>query len=317
MPRYFLSHRGALIDIAQSELPARHFRISMGVQTFDSDWQARMGRSSFGTRDQVAQVVAHATSRGLTTSADLLVNLPNDTDARIERDIRTAVDLGFDQVCIYNLVLAPGMTTEWARDAALTGALPNNRIAFETWSFARRLLLSLGYIQTTLTNFERADVARSPRGFSYERDSFHPDQFDAVGFGPAAISTFTGAGLDHGVKTINAATSAEFVSDIEDFGAAIRRSFSYSKADLRLLFLTRSLPLLSISKSTYQSLFGASIDDDFPSVLPALRRRKLLQSDARDLRLTEKGMFYADAIAGTFASRRASKLIRLLTADDG
>jgi coproporphyrinogen III oxidase-like Fe-S oxidoreductase len=38
-------------------MPARHRRISMGVQTFDPDALRRMGRQGFGDRATVAKVV--------------------------------------------------------------------------------------------------------------------------------------------------------------------------------------------------------------------------------------------------------------------
>src|SRR6185369_1639571 len=57
------------------DMPARHHRISMGVQTFDEAMLARMGRSHFGDRRDVARVIEKAHRRGLTVSGDFLVNL--------------------------------------------------------------------------------------------------------------------------------------------------------------------------------------------------------------------------------------------------
>ena len=37
--------------------------------------------------------------------------------------------------------------------------MPNNATACENWLRLRQRLLSEGYVQTTLTNFERADIA--------------------------------------------------------------------------------------------------------------------------------------------------------------
>ncbi|WP_406694754.1 hypothetical protein V5E97_27245 [Singulisphaera sp. Ch08] len=35
MPAAFLNRTPLLVDILRAELPARHFRLSMGIQTFD------------------------------------------------------------------------------------------------------------------------------------------------------------------------------------------------------------------------------------------------------------------------------------------
>src|SRR5581483_10937162 len=61
--------------------------------------------------------------------------------------------------------------------------------AADNWLALRELLLSQGFVQTTLTNFERADVRTSARRFVYEEHSFTPQAYDALGFGPLAITT--------------------------------------------------------------------------------------------------------------------------------
>ena len=62
-----------------------------------------------------------------------------------------------------------------------------NLEAAANWLACRAALIEAGYTQTTLTNFER-----EPR-FRYERSSFQPDVFDALGFGPGGIDA-PGAG---------------------------------------------------------------------------------------------------------------------------
>jgi coproporphyrinogen III oxidase-like Fe-S oxidoreductase len=243
--------------------------------------------------------------------------LPGDSNSRIAQDLHTASDLGLDQICLYNLVLSPKLTVPWARDAKMLREMPDNHRAYKRWAYARQLLFELGYVQTTLTNFERAPVSGSRWGsghrFSYERDSFQPQKVDALGFGPAAISTFSSADFETSVKTINAVNSHQFAADIEQSGQATRKQFVYAPQDLRLLFITRSLSLLSISKPIYRSLFGSSIEQDYAGVLSALEHRGLVTRGDSDIVPTRKGMFYADAVAGTFASPRVRALRRDMT----
>ena len=98
-PVYFLTRQGAILD-AFAGIPARHRRLSMGVQTFDSGWLERMGRTHFGDREVVAQVVREAHARGMTVSCDLMINLPGQSVDDQLRDLEAALELGFDQVCV-------------------------------------------------------------------------------------------------------------------------------------------------------------------------------------------------------------------------
>jgi hypothetical protein len=59
---------------------------------------------------------------------------------------------------------------------------------------------------------------------------------------------------------------------------------------------------------TYRSLFGTDLATDYPDLVRALTREGLIVVDAAELRLTQKGMFFADSVAGLFAWRRSSGL---------
>ena len=56
------------MDILNEELPARHFRLSMGIQTFDKDRLRQMGRLGFGdagssARSSISAIRAGSLSR--------------------------------------------------------------------------------------------------------------------------------------------------------------------------------------------------------------------------------------------------------------
>lgn len=118
---------------AMLDMPARHRRISMGVQTFDDAALARMGRSHFGDRRDVARAVEKAHKHGATASGDFLINLPSEPSAQMRSDAKEAMRLGFDQVCIYHLVLTEGQGTPWSEDAKVRDALPSRDEACESW----------------------------------------------------------------------------------------------------------------------------------------------------------------------------------------
>lgn len=275
-------------------------RLSMGVQTFDVAQLRRMGREHFGDASVVARVVREARKRNITSSGDLLFNLPHQTRAQMLADVEQAVAIGFDQICIYHLVLYEGLKTPWSRDPALLAALPSTAEALDNWLALREALLAAGYVQTTLTNFERADVNASDRRFVYEELSFSPAQVDALGIGPLSISTFIDIPGGRAVKLLRNGGARPYHADDLYFG--------YDATDLELLYLTRSLPRMCWRTDEYRRVFAADLDEAHAEVIDAVVAVGLAERGPEQLSLTPKGMFFADSIAGLLAERRVDEL---------
>ena len=59
-------------------------------------------------------------------------------------------------------------------------------VIVDYWLDLRQRLLAHGFVQTTLTYFEREDIHQTDRRFIYEEAGFNPEVYDALGFGPPA-----------------------------------------------------------------------------------------------------------------------------------
>jgi oxygen-independent coproporphyrinogen-3 oxidase len=325
VPAYFVERRPLLIDILPEETRARHFRISMGLQTFDVNQLRRMGRLGFGTPETFAEVVRQGHARGFTVSADLLFNLPGQTLVQMRQDVQRALDLGLDHICLYHLVLFEGLGTEWSCDPALVASLPANEVAVDHWLALRELLLSNGYYQTTLTNFERVGFRGSDRRFLYEENAFRPEEHDMLGFGPAAYSLVAGSpfppawspmpGLSpyqqdldsaapcYAVKTLNPDSAADYSAAVDTGSRPWESVFLFRQHDLKLLYLTRKIATLGVDRAAYRACFGSDCVEDFPEEFRALAADRLTDETAEAVRLTPRGMFYADTVAGLLAWR--------------
>ncbi len=298
VPSLFRSLLGGPFE-ALLEIPARHRRVSMGVQTFDERWIARMGRQAFGDRRTVLTVIEKAHRHGMTISGDFLINLPGQSRRAMLDDARLAVDSGLDQICVYHLVLTPSGGSEWAKDPALMGALPDGEEAKANWLAVREYLLEHGFVQTTLTNFERASVHETSRRFVYEDSSFRPESYDALGFGPTSISTFIDWAARRAVKHVR---GKRFLLEPDDL------YFAYEEQDVRLLHLTRTLARTVVHRGAYERLLGADLTAHFGEAIEAVVDAKLATLDDAALRLTAEGMFFADSVAGLLAWRRTEQL---------
>jgi oxygen-independent coproporphyrinogen-3 oxidase len=303
VPIYFLTHDAASLR-GLAALACRQRRISMGVQTFDPTWLEKMGRKAFGTREEIGRVVALAHQLGMTTSADLLINLPGQPLEQMRDDVLTALSLGFDQVCIYNLVLYAGLGTEWSKRREMVEAMPSVERACENWLSLRELLLEKGCEQTTLTNFERVEVHHSSKRFVYEASSFRPDLYDAIGFGPAAISTFCDSVTEYAaVKWINHGTADAYLEHTSR-GEPRATVFNYFDKDLQLLHLTRGFSLTKVERAPYAKRINADVLQDFGEHVELFVEKKLLEISPEALQLTPRGMFFADSVTGLLAAEQ-------------
>jgi coproporphyrinogen III oxidase-like Fe-S oxidoreductase len=294
---WFYAHLKAL-----AAFPTRHKRISMGIQTFERSQIERMGRQSFGDEKMINGIVRYAHELGLTVSGDFLFALPGQTLEQMCDDMDRAIDCGLDQICLYHLVLYAGLGTPWSKDAGLVGQMPAPSVIADYWLNLRQRLLANGFVQTTLTNFERYDVNKTNRRFIYEEASYNPDVYDALGFGPLSVSTQIDYGQRRGVKLLRRKRLGTPAWSGDDL------YFGYEPEDLKLLWITRCLAGLALDRARYQARFSSDISEDFPAALGVTVRNGLIKADDKTITLTPIGMFYSDAVIGTFAAERAAKL---------
>lgn len=297
VPALFASWLNAPLRML-ARLKVRQRRVSMGIQTFDARTLERMGRGALGDERTIRKLVARCRELGITTSGDLLFNLPGQRRATMEEDVDRALDVGLEQICLYNLVLYPGLGTLWSEDPELAAAMPDNETACERWLALRARLLAAGYVQTTLTNFERRDVAASERAFVYERASFSPERTDGLGFGPMSLSQVVDPVRRRAVKLLRRKDLRATSWSGQDLCSLLEGD------DLKLMFVTRSLSKGHFEKGVYEAFCGAPVEADFPIALRALREAALIDDDADAVRLRPRGMFFSDAVVATFVAEK-------------
>jgi oxygen-independent coproporphyrinogen-3 oxidase len=308
VPAYFVKRQPLLVDILREEIQARHFRLSMGIQTFDAHRLRQMGRQAFGDTPTFADVVELGHRNGFTVSADLLFNLPGQSVEAMCADLSRADAIGLDHLGLYHLVLFRGLGTAWSLDPAMLAALPSNEQAADNWLALRNDLLSRNFVQTSLTNFERAELSGHERRYVYEECSFQPDRFDMLGFGPSAISFAADREFDGARKILNPDGAEVYRAAVASGGPVWDRYFCYAPRDLRVFYLARRLAALGIDRAKYADLFDADPLDQFPREWAASTNENLVDIGPQAIRPTPRGMFYADSIAGLFARRRVRAL---------
>ena len=199
-------------------------------------------------------------------------------------------------------MLYAGLGTPWSKDAGITGQMQAPGVIVEQWLDLRERLLANDFVQTTLTNFERKEIHKTDRRFLYVEASFNPDVYDALGFGPLSVSALIDYKRLRGVKLMRRKQVKAPPWSGDDL------YFGYEAEDLKLLWVTRCLAGLALDRARYRSRFASDVAEDFPAALEVAVTGGLMQVEEKTLQLTPRGMFYSDAVIGTFAAEREATL---------
>jgi anaerobilin synthase len=129
-------------------------RISLGVQTFETDRRRMLGRLS--DKDRICRTVEQVRSAGIETiSCDILYRLPGANTTDFLNDINLASELGFDGVSVYPLIVMESTPLEKSVKAGEFESMPPLTEEILQYLTGRRMLLDLGYRQDTCTHFVR------------------------------------------------------------------------------------------------------------------------------------------------------------------
>lgn len=154
-------------------------RLSIGVQSFDEQMLAALGRVH--TPDQAEGAVRLARRMGFATvGLDLMFGMPGQTLKDIESDLDRALALDPDHVSIYNLV--------YEENAPLTQSNPmrlDEELERAMYDLIRKQLLDAGYEQIEISSFSRP-------GKACRHNALYWDGGEYIGCGPAAHSHLDG-----------------------------------------------------------------------------------------------------------------------------
>ncbi|WP_299620735.1 oxygen-independent coproporphyrinogen III oxidase [uncultured Tateyamaria sp.] len=228
-------------------------RASIGVQDFDPDIQAVIGR------DQSFEITAQAVERlrdaGVhSLNADILFGLPHQTPERITDSVSKLLSLGPDRVALYGYAHVPWM----ARRQSLipSDALPTPAERLNLFEIARKLFTWDGYEEVGIDHFAvpSDSLAKAQAAGQLKRNfqGYTDDQNDTlIGLGASSISRFP-----QGYAQNNPATS-RYATAVRDGVFATAKGHAFQGDDLlRAAIIERIMCDFEVSAQD----FGAQAD---------------------------------------------------------
>jgi oxygen-independent coproporphyrinogen-3 oxidase len=259
-------------------------RISFGVQSFDDDMLARLGRVHSAERARTAVRMARAAGFD-NVSLDLMFWLPGQTLASWLGTVDEAVALEPDHLSLYLLELYPNAPL---KESLARTPQADDDIAAEMYLEALSRLDAAGFEQ-----YEISNVARPGRASRHNLKYWHAGEWH--GFGCGAHSTVDG----HRWKNI--ASTRDYVDRIAA-GTPVRvdeRRLLVQERFEECLFTGLRLSE-GIGRQQVQAVYGVDPWSRFSGDLePFVENDLMWVSDAR-FGLTRRGMLVANDILSTF-----------------
>lgn len=167
------------LDQLQGYRAAGVTRLSLGVQAFEPELLAAMGRTH-QVRD-IEQAAVDIEVAGLKNwSLDLISGLPKQTLAQWQQSLRSAIDLGPTHLSCYDLVVEPG-TVYGKRYQPGEAPLPSDDLAAAMYREAQTQLTQAGY-----QHYEISNCSQPGYGCRHNQVYWHNHPY--YGFGMGATS---------------------------------------------------------------------------------------------------------------------------------
>jgi oxygen-independent coproporphyrinogen-3 oxidase len=175
---------------AQAAVAAGVNRISIGVQSFDTQVRRRLGRKA--SRDEaVAKLAELAALDAVALIIDLMYGLPGQDPACWARDVDTGATLPLDGLDVYALNVWPNGPLAQAIAGGKTLPLPTLPDQARAYVEAGRTLRARGWRQFSHAHYARTDLERNVYNHSVKAGA------DCLAFGPGA------GGQAHGLRWRN------------------------------------------------------------------------------------------------------------------
>ena len=259
-------------------------RISVGIQTFSDDVLRTLGRRH--TSAQALSALRSIAGRsGLRSGCDLIAGLPGVSRSRWREDVKTVCDLGLKHVSVYALSLEEG-TRLFSEHAVGTLVLPDEDEVMDRLAECAEELKAAGVERYEVSNYAAAGE-ECRHNLCYWRGC------DYLGAGPGAASRI---GLTRRVNT------PDVEAYIQAAGVPRDEEQIAPEEDLqeRLIYHFRLREGVDLNAFCAERGASAAVRADWEKRLQSLAGEGLLAKEGSRFVPTQKGMDFADAIAGAF-----------------
>jgi oxygen-independent coproporphyrinogen-3 oxidase len=264
-------------------------RLSVGVQSLHDRTLKRLGRAH-RARDALRGLERGLAAGFASLSVDLIVAAPEQRESELLADAERVVALGAAHVSVYDLTIEPG--TPFARASARGQLrLPDEETALRMGEQVRARLAAAGLARYEISNHARPGHRSAHNERYWLRE-------DVLGLGPSAASLLGELRFQNLKDT--RAWAAGIRAGRRTLAECERLDEEAARRETLFLGLRR---LEGVSPAAYRLRFGRSLEADFGAEIAELRGLGLLCDTSGALRLSERGLLFANEVFLRFVGR--------------
>jgi oxygen-independent coproporphyrinogen III oxidase len=286
-------------------------RLSLGVQSFNEDELVFLSRRH--DVRMAREAVARARAAGFDNlSLDLMFNLPQQTLAQWQFNLREALDLKPDHFSLYTLIVEPG-TPLHRQVAGGQTPRPDDELAADMYAYAIETLGAAGYTHYEISNWARSggEAAWQTPALASAHNLIYWRNQPYLGLGAGAYGTVrVQPPLSAGPEVwrwMNVKRPLAYIQRVKT-GAGLglaREEESFERIDratamVEHMLLGLRLVREGVAAAEFQARFGASLEENYASAVAYSLQRGLaewIDSPAGPrFRLTERGRFVANQV---------------------
>ncbi|MEW6992331.1 radical SAM family heme chaperone HemW [Colwelliaceae bacterium 6441] len=261
-------------------------RLSVGVQSFESDKLIKLGR--IHNSDQAKKAAELANSCGVTSfNLDLMHGLPNQTIENALDDLKTAISLKPNHLSWYQLTIEPNTAFH-----SKPPKLPMDETLWNIQDQGFELLAQAGYQQYEISAF-------SKKGYQCQHNLNYWQFGDYLGIGCGAHGKITDEKNQKIYRTVKVKHPKGYLDQTREH---LDHLNEVDKTELPFEYMMNRLRLFSAFTLTeYQGATGLSADEILP-ILHEARDKQLLANEGEKWRVTQQGHRYLNDLLEMFLS---------------
>ena len=263
-------------------------RLSIGVQSLD-DAQLKWLERIHGREQAVAALKAGRAAGFTNMNLDLMYGLPDQTLEQWFSTLDEVIALGPDHLSCYQLTVEPH-TKLAAEIDKVKEQLPDDELALAFLYKTRERLAKAGYVAYEVSNFAKEGMTcRHNDGYWLYRD------YIGIGAGASGKWDMEDGGV---VRYSNIRNPEKYIHSALNSGRAINSDERLEKGTAEAEALWQGLRRTDgISNQWFTERFGVDIQSRFGNELEPWLAQQKLEWNGGHLRLTDKGLPFADSVA--------------------
>ena len=278
----------ATIDIEQlkSIRQTGYNRISIGVQSFDKAELKLLDRAH--GPEEIHSTVDRARKAGFDNlSLDLMFAVPNQSLSSWESNLNKALEKNPEHLSTYNLTIEQGTAFSKLQSNGKL-IMPDDDHQLELYKKTIERLTKKGFHHYEISNFAR-------RGKECKHNITYWENKNTLGLGAGASSYMNGTRF----KNIN--LPAHYIRQVKEKKIAVEHSETLEPRQAMGETIMLGLRLLQgISIHQFEKRFQISFINLFRNIISALKEKELVIIEKDYLRLSQKGLFWADSVTLEF-----------------